>query len=99
MCRYIRTKKEELMVKEEETNESNCLYHLPLEVNLRCARKFKDLINGDVLDELESMRESIRFAGCSVCLSMFQKGILQGINQSILNDTKRSYPDQSSIVK
>jgi hypothetical protein len=43
-----------------------------------------DLVDGDTPEETESIRESIRFAGCSVCLKMYQKGILQEINRKIL---------------
>jgi hypothetical protein len=43
-----------------------------------------DLVDGDTLEEIGSMRESIRFAGCSVCLKMYRKGILQEINRKIL---------------
>ena len=47
--------------------------------------KYRYLVEEAVLEEIESMRESIRFAGCSVCLKLYKEGILQNINQRILN--------------
>jgi hypothetical protein len=43
-----------------------------------------DLVDGDTLEEIGSMLESIRFAGCSVCLKMYRKGILQEINLGMI---------------
>ncbi len=37
------------------------------------------------LTEIESLQESVRFAGCSVCMRLFQAGILQRINQGIVD--------------
>lgn len=46
--------------------------------------KYRRLVKGSILKEVDSMRESIRFAGCSVCLRLFREGILQEINGEIL---------------
>jgi hypothetical protein len=46
--------------------------------------KNKDLITDSLLEEIDSMRESIRFAGCSVCLRLSEEGILQEINQKLI---------------
>ncbi len=47
--------------------------------------RYRDIIKDTTLKEVESMQESIRFAGCSVCLKLSQEGILQDINQKILD--------------
>ena len=47
--------------------------------------KYRSSIKKNVLKEIESMRESIRFAGCSVCLRLCREGVLQDINQRLLN--------------
>lgn len=47
--------------------------------------RYRDMIKDTILKQIESMQESIRFAGCSVCLKLSQEGILQNINQKILD--------------
>lgn len=49
-------------------------------------RKYEDTLGKTLLEEIESMHESIRFAGCSVCLKLSRKGILQKINNILLNE-------------
>lgn len=44
----------------------------------------RSVVGQAVLDEIDSMREGIRFAGCSVCLKLSREGILQEINRGIL---------------
>jgi len=48
--------------------------------------KHKDMIDVNVLDEIQTMRESIRFAGCSICLRLSKEGILQKINQKLSSE-------------
>ncbi len=47
--------------------------------------RYRDMIKHTTLEQVESMQESIRFAGCSVCLKLSQEGIFQDINQKILD--------------
>jgi len=42
-------------------------------------------IDRSTLTEVQSVEESTRFAGCSVWMNLFQKGILQTINQVIVD--------------
>jgi len=43
--------------------------------------KYRALIPKRVLDEVYGMRESIRFAGCSICLRLHEEGVLEKVNQ------------------
>jgi hypothetical protein len=43
--------------------------------------KYRAVIPERVLDEVYAMRESIRFAGCSICLRLHREGVLEEINQ------------------
>jgi len=43
--------------------------------------KHRALISKRVLDEVYAMQESIRFAGCSICLRLHEEGVLEEINQ------------------
>ena len=47
--------------------------------------KYREYISTSVLEDIESMKESIRFAGCSVCLRLCKHGILQKINQRLID--------------
>jgi hypothetical protein len=47
--------------------------------------KYRHTLDDILLRDIESMRESIRFAGCSVCLKLSREGILQEINQKLLD--------------
>ncbi len=47
--------------------------------------KYKSNFVGNTLKEINAIKESIRFAGCSICLELSKKGILQEINRNILN--------------
>ncbi len=49
--------------------------------------KYQALVPEGLLDEICSMRESIRFAGCSVCLRLHSERVLEKINQRILNES------------
>lgn len=44
---------------------------------------YRALIPKRVLDEVYGMRESIRFAGCSICLRLHEEGVLEDVNRSI----------------
>jgi len=48
--------------------------------------KYRTLIPDHVLDEVYAMRESIRFAGCSICLRLHREGVLEEINQRAGNE-------------
>lgn len=47
--------------------------------------KYGSVIGKTMLNDIESVQESIRFAGCSVCLRLFEEGILQKINQNLID--------------
>jgi sulfatase maturation enzyme AslB (radical SAM superfamily) len=47
--------------------------------------KYQKLVGKTTMQEIDSMQEGIRFAGCSVCLKLFKEGILQKINQKIVD--------------
>ena len=47
--------------------------------------EYSSHIDRTTLTEIQSIKESTRFAGCSVCRKLFQKGILQTINQVIVD--------------
>jgi len=51
--------------------------------------KYRALISERVLDEVYAMRESIRFAGCSICLRLHREGVLEEINQRAGNASVR----------
>jgi len=43
--------------------------------------KYRALIPARVVEEIHTMREGTRFAGCSVCLRLHEEGVLEAINQ------------------
>lgn len=45
--------------------------------------EYTDLINQEVLDSIECIHESIRFAGCSICLELQKHGVLEKINTAL----------------
>ena len=47
--------------------------------------KYQELAGRTTMQEIDSMQEGIRFAGCSVCLKLNTGGILQQINQQLLD--------------
>jgi hypothetical protein len=49
--------------------------------------RYKHVVGETLLGEIDVMQESIRFAGCSVCLRLFKEGILQEINQSLIDNS------------
>jgi len=49
--------------------------------------EYRQLIPEQLNEEISLMRESIRFAGCSVCLRLHREGVLEKINQRLLNES------------
>jgi molybdenum cofactor biosynthesis enzyme MoaA len=54
---------------------------------LGLVERYKHVVGETLLEEIETMQESIRFAGCSVCLKLFKAGVLQEINQSLIDES------------
>ncbi|MEW6621383.1 MAG: hypothetical protein AB1422_18965 [bacterium] len=50
--------------------------------------KYKNKMTSKLLNEIGLMKESIRFAGCSICLRLREEGILQEINNRLLKEQK-----------
>jgi len=47
--------------------------------------KYQGVVGKTIMQEIDSMQEGVRFAGCSVCLKLNKEGIFQQINQQILD--------------
>lgn len=48
--------------------------------------RYRKCIGDTQMEKILKMQESIRFAGCSICMKLFNDGILQIINENILDD-------------
>ena len=53
--------------------------------------EFSTHIPSELLNEIYCMKEGIRFAGCSLCMKLYQNGMIQEINKILLkNDIKET---------